>query len=224
MRESLGVAAIIVEEDDSDTGSQPAAPLIGLPDELAEWVEQNRELVTRVQLALTSSYANLTEEQIWEVIATACDPDPPQWKNAREGLRSAQEKWDDLNHPINASLGAIGRALDSDETADASEHLAVSLSQFTIINEGLAQRKDLSTLLNVLLVQKRMVDQSATLTRRIKEAARHLTDMFSLKEVFGKAARKPSLIQRQFRAAKRLLAPRKQFNATGLTVPWSPGT
>ncbi len=90
-------------------------------------------------------------------------------KSARGPALGAQDAWDDLNHPMNAPLGAIGRALDSDETANANEHLTLSLAHFTVINEGLRQRKDLSTLLSVLLVQKRMLDQSAGLTRRVRK-------------------------------------------------------
>ncbi len=84
----------IIAEDTGDSGivSLPTAYLMGLPDELAEWAMQNQELVMRVQEALKSSYAaSLTEEQIWEVIAATCDPDPPQWQKAREGLRSAHK-------------------------------------------------------------------------------------------------------------------------------------
>ena len=216
---------IVKDDEDFNGGKRPPAILINLPDELAEWADQNHELIRRVQGALTDSYASLSEDQIWEVIATTCDPRPPQWQEARENLRSAEKIWDNLNSPMNASLGAIGQALDSHETDDAKKHFDLSLSDFTIINEGLRQRPDLSTLLNVLLVQKRMLDQSTDRTHQAQQSTIELADMTSLRDDFRRAARKPSRIQRQFRAyTQRLLAPRKPVSPMNVIVPWLPGT
>ena len=134
------------------------------------------------------------------------------------------EMLEDLNSPLKASLGAIGLALDSDEMDGAREHHAISLSDFTIINEGLRQRKDLGNLLSVLLVQKRMVEQSANGTQRAFKATMNLGDVGSLREDFHQAARKPSGLRKQFRAyTQRVQAAKKQPLLTSVTVPWSPG-
>ncbi len=201
---------------------RPQALLMGLPDELVEWVDQNKELVRRVQLALSDSYASLTEDQIWEVVASSCSP---EWQKAREDLRTAEKSWNEFNDPLNAPLGAIGQALDSDETESTREHFAFSLSHFTIINEGLRQRPDLSTLLNVLLVQKRMLDQSAVKTQRVKAATNALSEMVDpLRDDFMRAARPPSRIQKQFKTSmRRLLASKKPIPSMNVIVPWLPG-
>jgi hypothetical protein len=219
------VVAILVEEiDDSEAGKWPETLRLDSPRELAEWADQNHELVADVLNALKSSYATeLNEEQIWHIVATASGD--PQWLEAHQTMQEAEQTWKDLNHPENAPLGAIGLALDSDQTVGAHERYLFMLANFAIISEGLMERRpDLAQLLNVLLVQKRMIDQSLSRARQVLEAAKNLADMFSLKETFTRAARGPSFIRRQFRASMRLLAPKKQFNTMSVIVPWSPET
>jgi len=215
--------SIIVEDIDDSAAERPAtALLLGLPEDISEWVSQNRELISRVQGGLTSSYAEITPEQIWQAIVIASgDPHSVQ---ALEEMLTAKKIWDELNDPSNAPLGAIGRALESDKTDSARERYFSVLANFTIVSEGLMERRpDLAKLLNVLLVQKRMLDQSLRRTQEVKQAAEYLGERLSLSSVFGSAARRPSRISRQFKAAIRLLAPKKQFNATSVTVPWSQG-
>ena len=214
---------ILVEEMDDSADIRPAIALpLGLPDDLAQWASENRELITRVQDGLRSSYVELTSEQIWQIIAAASgDAD---FITAQREMLAAEKSWKELNHPLNAPLGAIGRALESQETTSAHDRYLSMLANFTIISEGLMERRpDLARLLNVLLVQKRMIDQSLSRSRQVLEAAKNLADMFSLKDTFRRSAKGPSFVQRQFRASMRLLAPKKQFNATGIPVPWSPG-
>ncbi len=218
----VGLQDDITDDDAlSGTGKHPGtAILIGLPDELAEWADQNRELILRVQGALKSSYAGLTHDQLWETIAASCSP---EWQVAHADLRDAEKKWNNLHHPSNMSLGAIGQALDSDETDTAGDRYALSLSHFTIIDEGLRQRPDLENLLNVLLVQKRMLGQSEGGTRRMLLSAEQLADINPLSDEFRRASRPPSAAVRHFRAAMRtLLLPREKREVTGLIVPWSP--
>jgi hypothetical protein len=218
------VAVGIISEDiDSGVSLRPAALPLGLPAELAEWVYKNQELIQHVQDALKDVHLNeLTEEQIWHVIAAASgDPD---FMKAQGEMLQARKAWDELNNPLNKPLGAIGRAFESDNAVAAHERYLSMLASYTIISEGLLQKRpDLGRLLNVLLVQKRMLDQSARRTREVREAAQHLGDMLSLRKIFGRAAKGPSFIQRQFVQAKRLIAPKKHFNATGVPVPWVPG-
>jgi hypothetical protein len=167
-------------EDDEDL-KRPKALLMDLPDVLAEWADQNHELVTRVQGALNNSYSSLSEDQIWAVVAASCSP---EWRQARQDLRAV-------------------------EADGAREHLA--LSHYTMINEGLRQRPDLGNLLSVLLVQKRMLNQSADHTLLTQKSTNSMTDMTSLRESFRHVARK-------------ICAAKKQIMLTNVTVPWSPET
>jgi len=224
MREYKGnVVAILVEDiSDSETGMPSTALPLGLPGDLAQWVSENQELVTRVQDGLRTSYSELTPEQIWQVIATASGD--PGWLKAQQDMQAAENTWKEMNHPLNAPLGAIGRALESDETVSAHERYLSMLANFAIISEGLMERRpDLARLLNVLLVQKRMLDQSLSRARQVLEAAKNLGEMFSLQETFRRAA-KPRSISGQFRRAMRRILARKQFNATSVIVPWSQET
>ncbi len=205
----------------SGTGNHPStAILIGLPDELAEWADQNQDLIVRVQSALKSSYTSLTSDQLWETVAASCSP---EWQAAHADLQDAERTWNNLHHPSNMPLGAIGQALDCDETDTAGDRYALSLSHFTIIDEGLRQRPDLENLLNVLLVQKRMLGQSESGTRRTLLSAEQLADMNPLRDEFRHASRPPNTAMRHFRTAVRtLLMPREKREVTGLIVPWSP--
>src|SRR4051812_6633550 len=102
-REFRGMVESTIEDlDDSDAAKRPPSILIGLPDELAEWVDQNQELVSRVQHALADSYATLTEDHIWEVVAATCSH---EWKKARQDFEAAEKMWKNLNSPMNAPLG-----------------------------------------------------------------------------------------------------------------------
>jgi hypothetical protein len=193
-----------------------------LPDELAEWAEQNQDMVLRVQKALSNTYETLTEDQLWEVIASAASH---EWQTARGELRDAEKKWTDLNKPENAPLGSIGNALDSDATNSARDDFAFSLSNFTVINEALRQRDDLRCLLSVLMVQKRMLDASAGHTREVVKSTIALGDIASLRHDFRRAARKPPRIKAVFTAyARSLLAPSREKELMNLSVPWSPKT
>lgn len=141
------------------SGSErPVLKWIELPEDLAKWVDKNQEMVERVLNALSDTYDTLSDDQLWEAIAAT---NSPEWREAKEDLRTAELRMEDLNSPEKTSLGLIGSALDSDETNAAKEQHTVSLSHFTVINEGLRQREDLSRLLSVLLVQKRMLERSS---------------------------------------------------------------
>lgn len=215
------VVNTLVEDSDDSADVRPSNTLpLGLPDELAGWVNNNSELVGRIQESLAGSYATLTEEQIWHVIAAAAgDPD---FMKAQKDVQAAEKIWNELNHPINRSLGAIGRALDSDETDEAHNRYLQKLANFALISEGLLERRpDLAKLLNVLLVQKRMLDQSLKRAREVVKAAKELTEIFSLRDSFNKPAKR-NRIRHQFKSAiERLLAPKRQFNAH-VPLPWGP--
>lgn len=219
------VNSIIEDTGDSGIVTLPTAHLMGLPDELAEWVMQNQELVMRVQDALKRSYAAApTEDQIWEVIAENCDPNAPLWHNAREDLRTKQKAWEDMHHPANAPLGPIGEALDGDKIESVNREHNISLAKFTEINEGLRQREDLSNLFSVLRVVERMVNKSTELTRGAEKNTNDLEEMTSLRDIFGQAARRPSLLYKFREVARHLLTSKKHATAMTATVPWSRGT
>ena len=212
-------------QDDNDLVTDEVAPatLLSLPDELAEWAEQNKEMVLRIHHALSDTYNTLTEEQLWEVIAAAASP---EWRTAREELAAAEEQWADLNSPENASLGAIGNALDSEETADVGKNFAVALSDFTIIDEGLRQRADLRKLLQVLLVQRRMLALSGEVTQQVQRDTNALKTMIQIRNDFREAARKRIRITAHFQTyARRLFQPKKEAALrTAPVLPWAPKT
>lgn len=214
---------VMNDDLDTNTDKRPPAILLGLPDELAEWADQNQSLILRVHKSLADSYATLTEEQIWEAVASAASP---EWREARESLRIAEENWQRKHRPENAPLGPIGHALDSDETGHLRERFDISLSDFTIINEGLRQRQDLRNLLSVLLVQKRMVDQSAARTVATRQATAQLDGIMSLSDEFRKAARRHGVLRRHFKLYGKKLFKREAREPAPIsaTVPWLPGT
>jgi hypothetical protein len=85
----------------------------------------------------------------------------------------------------------------------------------------------LQNLFKVLLVQKRMLEQSTGLTRQAQRAFRKLTHLVSLREDFAHAARRPGRVRQQFlRYARGLLAPKKSLKgiAVKVSVPWQQGT
>lgn len=216
------MVGFIVEDIEDDVRPSSALPL-GLPDELAEWVHKNHELVMRVQQGLRSSYAEeITPQKLLEIVAAASN-DPDFMKAQGEKLE-AEKIWNELSHPTNAPLGLIGLALESDESVYAHERYISALANFTIISEGLMERRpDLAKLLNVLLVQKRMLDQSLSRSRQVLKAAQEMAEMFSLRDVFRRNARGPSLISRQFKASMSLFRPKKQVHTAGVVFPWSAG-
>ncbi|MBI3441084.1 MAG: hypothetical protein HY052_04675 [Proteobacteria bacterium] len=197
---------------------------IELPDELAAWADRNQELVERVQTALTDTYGTLTDDQLWEIIA---ESQSPEWRQARDGLREAQLCVDDLNSPEKASLGLIGHALDSEENNAAHEQLSVSIAHFTIINEGLRQRDDLSRLLSVLLVQKRMLERSAERTEDLQRSTAALDFSEASQKVEVGATR--MLRADNFRAAfkkqaAKLIKLPKAASPSSVSVPSLPKT
>jgi hypothetical protein len=219
------------EIEDFDQDRQPPFKPVELPADLTRWVQQNHDLVMRVQSALENTYDSPpTDEQLWEVIASTCSP---EWLNAREVLRDAEKSWMDLNSPEKVALGPIGMALDSEEIDHAMERTAHSLAAFTIVNEGLRKREDLGRLLSVLLVQKRMLDKSAEQTRNLLKADKSLAALAipSSVSAFARASHKPGEpfgIRDQFRHyAQRLLqrpSPNPRSSTRRESAPSSPGT
>ena len=163
-------------EDVTDEYSAIASAVsLALPDELSEWVDRNQELVLRVQQALTDTYETFTEEKLWEAIAENCSP---EWSAARKKLQTAETEWTHFNSPEQAPLGAIGQALDSEESSGVEERYTVSLADFTIINEGLRQREDLNRLLSVLLVHQRMLERSKQQTQSVLATLAPISNSF----------------------------------------------
>jgi len=196
---------------------------LGLPDELAEWADQNSTMIRRVLRALGESYVSLTEDQIWDAVAATSSPD---WQRKRAALEVAEQSLNRLNDPLHVSLGAIGEAFESEETAGVHERYAYCLSDFTIINEGLRQRPDLSNLLSVLMAQKRMLERSETQTSRVAAVTAELGQIVpSLRADFAHAAKPRSKARKHFAAVvKKLLSPKRGAAVTSGTVPWLPKT
>jgi len=140
------------------SGSERARiSMLDLPIELNQWVSTNKELVTRIQDSLSNTYETLTEDSLWGIIAQDSSDD---WREAKNELTNVQSEWDELNSPSTVPLGLIGGALESHIFIPVAEKLSYSLSNFTIINEGLKEREDLAKLLQVLKIVNRIVDQS----------------------------------------------------------------
>lgn len=165
-----------LEEFDTDQSLKSKFDM-ALPSDLERWTQKNSDMILRVSHALDGTHESLTEEQIWMLVAAAFSD---SWRQARGALDAAESEIERLNSSDLASLGAIGRALDSDEVGAAAEDFHTALATFTIVNEGLRQRDDLNTLLKVLLVQRRMLEQSIKQTRNVKAAAQTLTPDFSV--------------------------------------------
>jgi len=210
-------------QDNTVFSGSERAPIkwIELPDDLAKWADQNHELVERVQRALSNTYDTLSDEQLWEVIASACSA---EWRTARTDLRAVETQWADLNSPEKTSLGLIGNALDSDENNAVSDRFAFSLAHFTIINEGLRQREDLSKLLSVLLVQKRMLERSAERTLSLQKATAGFAALAFEEAAARKAKPKKPGIGNIFRLqAEKLFKPKKATPPASLApAPLSP--
>ena len=147
------------------------ATALDLPDELAAWVASNRDLVTRIHEALSTTYETLTEDTLWNVIAENSSED---WRQAKEDLKLVENEWDELNSPATVPLGLIGSALDSHIISPVAEKLSSSIANFNIINEGLKKRDDLTKLLQVFKVVTRILDSSAASSQKTKNAAHEL--------------------------------------------------
>lgn len=145
-----------------------------LPEDLEQWAKQNESLIERIQRGLSDTYYTLNEEQLWEVVAAAFSP---EWCDAKTNLQAAENRCKELNSPEKISLGLIGNALDSPENNQAKDAVTDSLARFALINEGLRERKDLGRLLDVLLVQKRMLEASAKSTQSAQKAEAALTGL-----------------------------------------------
>jgi hypothetical protein len=211
---------IIVEDIEDDVRPSTALPL-GLPEEFAEWVSHNAEFITRIQQGLRSSYAEeLTPQKLMGIILTASND--PAFVQAQHDMQEAKKELDLRDDPLNKPLGLIGRALESEELSGVRKRYDDALASYTIISEGLLEhRPDLAKLLNVLLVQKRMIDQSIARTRKILEAAKELAELISLKRGFNRRARKSSILSRQFES---LFNRKKQpIVFAKSTLPWLPG-
>lgn len=154
------------------SGSErPAMKLIELPEEVAKWADQNQEMVERIRTTLSDPDDEMIAEKLWDILASACSP---EWREAKEHLDFTKRHLDDLNSPEKAPLGLIGSAMDSDEINAAREQHTLSLSHFTVINEGLRKREDLSRLLMALLKRKEDLDRSIASTRSLEKATARL--------------------------------------------------
>lgn len=141
---------------------------LGLPDEVAEWADRNSGLVLKMRDSLAATYDSVpTKEQIWEGIASAC---APEWRQARATCEAAQQRLEVLNLPENRPLGAIGWATGGDEIEEAQDAYNLSLSDFTMIDEGLRRREDLGLLFKILTVQMRMLAKSGDTSVAVRRA------------------------------------------------------
>lgn len=209
----MGIRDFNKSAKETDDGKR--ARLISLlSDELEhEWIEKNHEWLMRVMTALTSTHFTLTEENVWELIcANASD----EWREASAERRAAKEAWND-----DRPLGLLGLGSAPTEVDQLKEAYDSAYAQFIIVNEGLQQREDLKRLLGVLMVQKRMLENSATITAKLRRVATafeqllHLTDdapekgKKKLCSAFNTVAKKGKSI--------------KPITLTPVPVPWSPG-
>ena len=148
------------------------ARLITLPDELQIWLHMNEDMVARVRSARAVTYDTMTEKELWYLVAGTFDD---TWRAAHKELQAAEAETNELYSTTNTPLGAIGRALEGEKIMAASNRLDMAVAHFTHVNEGLQQREDLKCLLEVLIVQKRMLEQSEKRTKDLQMSEHALT-------------------------------------------------
>ena len=151
--------------------------LIKLPAELGDWAESNRSMISRLSSAI-SHKPHMPEEAVWGLIASEFSP---EWARAKSQLKSAEHEVHLLSLPENVSLGLIGSALDSHVTNSAYNQHAIALAVFTIVDEGLRQHDQLSSLMSAAKAHQRTIKQSLELSR----AAATATAAFSKIAVAG---------------------------------------
>jgi len=142
-----------------DTGKE--MQLIRLPDEMQDWAEANKPMISRLATAIAQK-PGITEGAIWDIIASESSP---EWMHARSTLNSAEQQMRYVMLPENMPLGLIGKALHSEETNSAQRALQHAQAGFTIIDESLRQEATLQKLMNALKAHQHIISQSLDLSR-----------------------------------------------------------
>ncbi len=181
------------------TGTKETSAL-ALPPELEAWQQQNANVIGHIHSALREAEAPLTEEQLWNLLARTFSP---AWADARANLTDAEQKIAIHKSHENRALGAIGLALESDSINKELAQYDEALSVFTILDEQLHQDDDLKKVLDVLVKDQRMLEESIRISRGIAD----LDAVFAQVAISPKA-QKPlgsASLSKAFGMAKRLL-------------------
>lgn len=134
---------------------------IVLPDDMQDWADANRPMISRLSAALHEK-PDLGEKAIWGLIAGEYSP---EWSHAKSTLNSAEAFLRHVHAPENMPLGLIGKALHSEETNAAKRELALALAGFTIIDEQLRQEVALDRLLRAAVQCQQALGQSLNISR-----------------------------------------------------------
>ena len=135
--------------------------LIRLPDEMQDWAEANKPMISRLAGAIAQK-PTISEGAIWDMIASEFSP---EWMHAKSTLNSAEQQIKFVNLPENMPLGLIGKALHSEETNGAQRAHANALAGFVIIDETLRQEQVLQKLLDAVKSHQQIITQSLELSR-----------------------------------------------------------
>ena len=155
--------------------------LIRLPDEMQDWAEANKPMISRLASAIAQK-PTISEGAIWDMIASEFSP---EWMHAKSTLNSAEQQIKFINLPENMPLGLIGKALHSEETNGAHRAHAHALAGFTIIDETLRQEQVLQKLLDAVKSHQQIITQSLELSRNAASmtAAFSTVAGFDIKEI-----------------------------------------
>lgn len=100
-----------------------------------------QELILQIQATMSDINNALTETDLWNLIAASSSPD---WRVAKETLDAAEHLLQERHDPSNIPLGLVGHALEGPDINAMKNKVTASLAYFTVINEHLRQREDLS--------------------------------------------------------------------------------
>jgi len=135
---------------------------LDIPAELDDWVAANPRVLEHVHQALKTADAPLTEIQLWNLVASSYSP---EWSEANQNLRTAEQRVRILKSDENRPLGLIGNALEGEAVTDVQSGYMTALIDFTIVNETLHQDPSLQTLMKSLVASQGVLEESLRLSR-----------------------------------------------------------
>lgn len=132
-------------------------PLPAIPASIHRVRLRYGRILSHLDLASRASDSPLSENQIWQLMARTASP---SWAQAYAHLQRAQQHLNFLDNNDNKPLGAIGMALESEETCAAETNYLAAQSRFTMLDEKLRRKKFLGMLLEDIVAREKSIEVS----------------------------------------------------------------
>lgn len=153
--------------------------------------EENEDLLSVISAKIEETGAMMDESDLWALVATSRSP---QWQDAKSNLDECRLDLEDRLSDDNIPLGPIGLAFDAGALDNSRDAFTMALSQYTIIDEELRQRRDLQRTFSQLTMLQKQLKSSYDLSRKALKQTQKLDQSMKL------SALKP--LTSSFQAAK----------------------